>query len=71
MSETGDRIKEAVPGGTTNTKGFVKNDRKTYHCRSFLKHTHTHTHTHTQTHTHTHERNLSVVIKQWSRQCSS
>jgi hypothetical protein len=53
MSETGDRIKEAVPGGTTNTKGFVKNDRKTYHCRSFLKHTHTHTHTHRHTHTHT------------------
>ena len=42
MSETGDRIKEAVPGGTTNTKGFVKNDRKTYHCRSFLKHPHAH-----------------------------
>ena len=41
VSEMGDKIREAMPGGTTNTKGLVKSYRKTYHYRSSQKHIHT------------------------------
>lgn len=36
----GKEYKEGTMGGTTNTKGHLKNHKETYHSSSFLKYIH-------------------------------